>query len=100
MTNLVNLKPTAGYVLIEPKKAETTTSSGIVLPDINTEKPQIGVVLAVGGDEVLASGGVRKSPVNEGENVIYKKWGGNEIKIDNKEYLFVKFDDILAVQTV
>lgn len=93
----MNLKPTAGYILLEPQKAETTTASGIVLPDTSSEKPQIGTVLAIGGDEVTSSG-VKKSGVKVGDQVIYKKWGGNEIKIDNKDYLFVKFEDILATQ--
>lgn len=95
----LNLKPTTGYILLEPQEAETKTASGIVLPDTAGEKPQIGSVIAVGGDEVTDSGAVRKAPVKVGDKVVYKKWGGNEIKIAGKEYLFVKFDDILAVQT-
>ena len=94
----MNLKPTAGYILLEPQKAETTTASGIVLPDSSSEKPQIGTILAVGGNEITDSGATKKSPVVVGDKVIYKKWGGNEIKVDGKEYLFVKFDDILAIQ--
>lgn len=95
----VNLKPTAGYVLLEPQEAETKTASGIVLPDSATgEKPQMGTVVAVGGDEVTDSGATRKSPVKVGDKVVYKKWGGNEIKFEGREYLFVKFDDILATQ--
>lgn len=100
MVNRLNLKPTAGYVLLEPQEAETTTASGIVLPDSATpEKPQMGTVFAIGPDEVTDSGAVRKVPVKVGDKVVYKKWGGNEIKVQGKEYLFVKFDDILAVQT-
>jgi len=93
----INLKPAAGYLLLEPEEAETRTASGIVLPDNAGEKPQVGKVLAAGGDEVTDGGTTRKSPVKVGDRVIYKKWGGNEIKISGKEYLFVKFDDILAV---
>lgn len=95
----LNLKPTAGYVLLEPEEAETKTVSGIVLPDTASEKPQSGKVLAVGDDEVTDSGSKRPAPARVGDRVIYKKWGGNEIKLDGKEYLFVKFDDILAVYT-
>ncbi|MEK7521227.1 MAG: co-chaperone GroES [Patescibacteria group bacterium] len=92
----LNLKPAAGYLLLEPEEAETMTASGIVLPDKAGEKPQSGKVLAVGDAEVT-DGGKREAGVKAGDRVIYKKWGGNEIKIDGKEYLFVKFDDILAV---
>ena len=93
----LNLQPTAGYVLIEPSEATTKTDSGIYLPETSGEKPQQGKILAVGPDEVTESGTKKKSPVKKGDIVIYKKWGGNEVKIDSKEYLFAKFEDILAV---
>jgi chaperonin GroES len=94
----INLKPTAGYILLEPQKAETTTASGIVLPDTSSEKPQMGTVLSVGPDEVTDGGATKPAPAKLGDVVVYKKWGGNEIKINGKEYIFVKFDDVLAVQ--
>jgi chaperonin GroES len=95
----INLKPTPGYLLIEPEEAATKTDSGIYLPDsASSEKPQKGKVLAVGGDEILDSGKTRKAPVKVGDVVIYKKWGGSEVKVGSKEYLFAKFDDILAVE--
>ncbi len=95
----INLVPTAGYILIEPYEAQTKTDSGIYLPDSATgEKPQKGKVLAVGDDEVTDSGAKKKAPVKVGDTVIYKKWGGNEVKIESKEYLFVKFEDVLAVE--
>lgn len=89
----VNLKPTAGYLLIEPLEAQTKTASGIYLPDNAGEKPQKGKVLAIGAD--LKD---QKKPCNAGDVVVYKKWGGNEVKIDGSEYLFVKFEDILAIE--
>ena len=95
----LNLKPAAGYLLIEPLDAETKTASGIYLPDTAGEKPQKGKVLAVGADEITDSGAKRSAPVKVGDVVIYKKWGGNEVKIGNIEYLFAKFEDILAVET-
>ena len=95
---LSKYQPTAGYVLIEPNEQQTQTASGIYLPDsAKGDKPQQGKVLAVGPDEVTDSGAKRSSPAPKHSEVIYKKWGGNEVKIDNKEYLFVKFEDILAV---
>lgn len=98
-TSLISqLKPASGYVLIEPEEQQKQTLGGIYLPDTATgEKPQQGTVLAIGSDEVTDSGAKKVAPAQKGDKVIYKKWGGNEVKIDNKEYLFVKFEDILAV---
>ena len=91
------LKPLAGYVLVEPAVAETKTSSGIYLPDGKGDKPQHGKVLACGSS--VWESGVKeiKCPVKKGDSVIYKKWGGNDVKIDDVEYQFLKFDDILAI---
>lgn len=84
-----NIRPLADYLLIEPLEKENTTPSGIVIPDtVNKEKPQEGKILAVGPDS---------KGLNEGNVVIYKKWGGTEIKIENKDYLLIKQEDILAV---
>ena len=94
-----NLRPAAGYLVIQPLDAQTRTDSGIYLPDSAGEKPQKGKVLAVGPDEVTDSGAKRSSPAEVGDVVIYKKWGGNEVKTDGTEYLFSKFEDILAVET-
>jgi len=95
---MLKLKPTAGYLLIEPLEKEVKTASGIYLPDNAGERPQKGKVLAVGANETTDSGKVRKSPVKKGDVVIYKKWGGNEVKIGSTEYLFVKFEDVLAIE--
>lgn len=93
----LNLKPTPGYLLIEPLEAETKTASGIYLPDSNSEKPQKGKVIAVGAASIQ-DGQKVESPAKLNEVVFYKKWGGNEVKIEAKEYLFVKFEDILAIE--
>ncbi len=98
-TSKLNLVPASGYLLIEPAEATQKTESGIYLPDnAGNEKPQKGKVLAVGADEILDSGKMRKAPCKVKDVVFYKKWGGNEVKIESKEYLFVKFEDILAVE--
>jgi len=95
---LSSIKPTTGYVLIEPEQQAKQTSSGIYLPDsASGDKPQQGKVLATGPAEVTDKGIKKDCPATKGNTVIYKKWGGNEVKIDGKEYLFVKFEDILAV---
>lgn len=92
-----NIKPAAGYLLIQPEEAVTRTPSGIVLPESHDEKPQKGTILAIGSDEILDSGKTREAPCRVGDVVVYKKWGGNEYKVDDKELLFIKFDDILAI---
>ena len=91
------LQPTAGYLLLEPLEASKKTASGIYLPDSHSEKPQQAKVLAVGADEILDSGAKRSANVKPGDTVIYKKWGANEVKHEGKDYLFAKFDEVLAV---
>ena len=93
----LNLKPAAGYLIIEPVEPEKKTASGIYLPESSEEKPQQGKILAVGSDEVTESGVKRTSPVKVEDLVIYREWGGKEVKIEDKEYLLAKFEDILAV---
>jgi chaperonin GroES len=95
---LSQIKPAAGYLLIDPDEAQKQTASGIYLPDsASGDKPQQGTVLAAGPDEITDKGVKKAAPAKKGDKVIYKKWGGNEVKIDAKEYLFVKSEDILAV---
>lgn len=91
------IKPLFGYVLVEPLSAETTTLSGIVLPESTQEKPAQGIVLSVGDDLILDNGKVIKAPVSVGQKVVYKKWGGDEIKVKGIEYKLVKFDDLMAI---
>ena len=90
------LKPLAGYVLIEQAPKETKTASGILLPDSADEKPQEGKVLAC-GEDLIDDGMTVKCPVTVGDLVIYKKWGGNEVKVDGKEMMLIKFDDLMAI---
>lgn len=88
----INIKPLADRVLIEPQAAETKTSSGIIIPDTAKEKPQRGIVVAVGNgkkDEPLS--------VKEGNVVLYGKYVGTEISFDGKDYLIMKEADILAI---
>ncbi|MDP2632668.1 MAG: co-chaperone GroES, partial [Candidatus Curtissbacteria bacterium] len=83
------LKPLAGYVLIEPAAKETKTASGILLPDSADEKPQEGKVLAT-GDSIYEHGKEVPCPVKVGDKVVYKKWGGNEVKVEGKELMLIK----------
>jgi chaperonin GroES len=94
---LLGLRPLMGYLLVEPLAAETTTLSGIVLPESAQEKPAQGTVLAIGPDIVLGNGQLIMSPVQIGDKVVYKKWGGDEIKIHGVEYKLVKFEDLMGV---
>ena len=97
-SNLVSrLQPAPGYVLVEPEETKKQTASGVYLPDSHDEKPQQGKVLAVGATWVTDQGAKIDAPAKAGDTVIYKKWGGNDVKIDRIEYQFLKFEDILAV---
>ena len=94
----LNIKPSRGYLLIKPDEQATQTASGIYLPDsAKGDKPQQGVVVAVGDDDMTDSGKNITAPASKNAIVIYKKWGGNEVKVESVEYLFVKFEDILGV---
>ncbi len=142
--DIKKIQPTKGYVLVEPAKSEEKTKSGIILSESDSEKPQYGVVLAVGeadcecndrcedddccgegccsseekASDSCCGGGCcdcdedeeeqkgsccasacscSSSSVQVGDKVIYKKWGGNEFKIGDVEYQFLKFEDILAI---
>ena len=91
------IKPLADYVLIEPLQKETTLPSGIVIPDTAKEKPQEGKILATGPGRVNPEGKRVDMSIKVGDVVMYKKWGGTEIKVNGKELLLVKEEDILAV---
>lgn len=93
----VNLKPLMGYILVQPSEAETRTASGLYLPNSAQEKPAQGTVIAIGDLIVLESGRTIGAPVNVGDKVIYKKWGGDEIRLNGIEYKLVKFDDLMAI---
>ena len=97
ITPKINLKPLMGYCLVQPSDAETKTSSGIYLPESAQEKPAQGTVLACGDEMVMENGKTVKCPVKIGQKVVYKKWGGDEIKVDGKELKLVKFDDLMAI---
>jgi chaperonin GroES len=101
----VNIKPLFDNVLVKPLQAEETLPSGIILPDSAKEKPQMGEVMAVGpgkggccdegqdGDNCC----VDEMVVKVGQKVMYKKWGGNEVKVNGQEWMLVEQKDILAI---
>ncbi len=97
---LINkLTPCPGFILVMPESEEKITASGIVLPESHEEKPQVGKVVSVGGVLTTDFGTKLSSSCKAGDKVIFKKWSGAEYKPEDedKEYLFVKFDEILAV---
>ncbi|HOV97401.1 MAG TPA: co-chaperone GroES [bacterium] len=97
MASINKIKPLSDYLLIEPLERETKLPSGIVIPDTAKEKPQEGRVLAVGPGRRDEKGDVVPMSVKAGSIVMYKKWGGTEIKIEGKELLLVKEEDVLAL---
>lgn len=88
----MKIQPLADRVLVEPAPAEEKTASGLIIPDTAKEKPQKGTVVAVGK-------GVKDEPmtVKEGDVVLYGKYAGTEIKLDEKDYLIMRESDIYAV---
>jgi chaperonin GroES len=94
---MAKIKPLFDYILIEPLEKETTLPSGIVIPDSAKEKPQEGKVVATGPGKTDANGNLIKPSVKTGDIVMYKKWGGTEVKINGEDHLLVKEEDLLAV---
>lgn len=94
---MTKIKPVSDYILIEPLSRETTTASGIVIPDTVKEKPQEGTVVSVGPGKFNEEGTKRVAlEVKVGDVVMYKKWSGTEVKVDGKDMIFVREEDILA----
>ena len=88
----INILPLADRVLIQQAEAETTTASGIIIPDTAQEKPQKGTVIAVGK-------GTKDNPitVKAGDNILYGKYAGTELKYNGSDYIIMKESDILAI---
>ncbi|KKU10380.1 MAG: 10 kDa chaperonin [Parcubacteria group bacterium GW2011_GWB1_46_8] len=99
----MNIKPLSDYVLIEPIKEEKTTKTGIVIPDTaEGEKPQKGKIVAIGGGKLNDEGERIAMSVKVGDMVLFKKYGPDEIKVENEkgeqiEYLIGREEDILAI---
>ena len=94
----MQLKPISDYIVVEAQKQENKTKSGIVLPEtVEKERPQQGKVIAVGSGKMLENGERAKMQVKEGDKVLFSKYGPTDVKVDGKEYLMIKEDDILAI---
>lgn len=94
---MTNLKPLHDRVVIERVEAEEKTASGIVLPGSASEKPDMGVVIAVGDGKVLDNGTKIAMNVKAGDKVLFGKYSGQAVKLDSKEYLVMREDDILGI---
>lgn len=94
----MKVKPLADYVLIEPIKEEERTKGGILLPEsAEKERPEQGRVIATGPGRRNEKGELMEISVKPGQKVLFKKYGPDEIKVNNKEYLICKEEDILAI---
>jgi chaperonin GroES len=93
----VNLRPLGDRVVLKPVDREERTKSGIVIPDTAKEKPQEGIVEAVGTGRILDSGQRVPMELKLGDKVLYSKYAGNEFKPDDVEYLIISEKDVLAV---
>ena len=95
----VAIRPLEDRILVQANEAETTTASGLVIPDTAKEKPQEGTVLAVGPGRFDDNGKRVPVDVKVGDTVIYSKYGGTEVKYQGEEYLLLSARDVLAVVT-
>ena len=93
----MNIRPLHDRVVVKRVEDERTSAGGIVIPDSAAEKPQKGEVLAVGNGIVTDSGEVRSLDVKVGDQILFGKYSGTEIKVDGDEVLIMKEDDILGV---
>ena len=93
----INIRPLHDRIVVERVKEENKTKGGIIIPDTVKEKPQEGIIVAVGNGKVLENGTKIKLDVKKGDKILFGKYAGTEIKIDGNEYLMMREDDILGV---
>jgi|SRR5690348_201187 len=93
----MNLRPLGDRVVVKPVDKEETTKSGIVIPDTAKEKPQEGIVEAVGAGRILDNGTRVPMELEAGDKVLYAKYSGSEYKVDEIEYLVIPERDVLAI---
>jgi chaperonin GroES len=93
----MNIRPLHDRVIIKRKEEERTSPGGIVIPDTATEKPIRGEVIAIGNGKVTDSGTVRPLDVKVGDNVLFGKYSGTEVKVDGDDLLVMREEDIMAV---
>jgi chaperonin GroES len=94
---VTRIRPLGDRIVVKPKSREEMTRSGIVLPDTAKEKPQEGVVVAVGLGQLTDDGKRLPMDVETGQTVLYAKYAGSEVKLDDDEYLILRASDVLAI---
>ncbi|MCM8772269.1 MAG: co-chaperone GroES [Candidatus Omnitrophica bacterium] len=97
MASKFKIRPLGDRVVVEPLEAEEKTKGGIILPDTAKEKPQEGKVVAVGKGKLNEKGELIPMEVKVGDKVLYGKYAGTEVNIDDKQYIILREDDILAI---
>ncbi|MSP53047.1 MAG: co-chaperone GroES [Gammaproteobacteria bacterium] len=93
----MNIRPLHDRVALRRLEQETKSSGGIVIPDNAAEKPSRGIILAVGPGKTLDNGTVKPLSVKIGDTVVFGKYSGNEVKIDNEEIIVMREDDIMGI---
>jgi chaperonin GroES len=93
----MDLRPLHDRVIVERSDQETKTASGLIIPDAAAEKPDQGVVLAVGNGKILEDGKVRPLDVKVGDRVLFGKYSGQAVKVEGKELLVMREEDIMAI---
>ncbi len=91
------LKPLGDRIVIKQMEAQEKTKSGLVLPDSAKEKPQEGKVLAVGTGKLLEDGTIKSLEVKTGDKILYGKYAGTEVHIQDEDYVILREDDVLAI---
>jgi chaperonin GroES len=93
----MKVRPLHDRILVERVEEEEKTKSGIFIPDSAKEKPQKGKVIAVGAGKINEKGERVKLDIKEGDSILFQKYGGDEIKVDGKELMIMREEDVLAV---
>jgi chaperonin GroES len=93
----MKIRPLYDRIIVKRMEAETTTKSGLIIPDTAKEKPIEGLVVAVGLGKPLDSGEIRALQVKEGDRVLFGKYSGTEIKLEGTEHLILREDEVLAI---
>ncbi|MEZ4502476.1 MAG: co-chaperone GroES [Dehalococcoidia bacterium] len=91
-----NVVPLTDHIVLKPVEKEEVTASGIVIPDSAKEKPQHGIVQAVGPGKMNDAGVVETIELASGDRVLYQKYTGQEVTVDNEDYIVIRFQDVLA----
>lgn len=92
----IKLKPLGSRIIVERTEAESKTAGGIIIPDSAKEKPAEGIVVAA-GNGAMVDGKLIQMDLKVGDKILFAKWGGTEVKLEGKDYIIMKEDDVLAV---